>query len=477
MRPHPILGLALTGLVLAACASSEGITANARRTDPAALAAQASLAPGTVAAPWPDKAWWRIFGDPQLDRLMDEALADSPDLRAAAARLRQSQAVAGLAEARRYPRLDAEANSTLQRFTAHGEVPPPIAGTTRTYDVLHLTLGYQLDLWGVDAATWRSALGTARASAVDTQAARLTLTSAVATAYMQLDRQFKQRDISRDLERQKMDLRDLAEKRTRAGLDTEVELRQASAAIASAQADIAAAEEQIALLRQQLAALLGAGPDRGLAVSRPRLAASPAVGLPASIPAELIGRRPDLVAQRWRIEAATQDVAAAEGTFYPNVNLLAFAGFQSIGLDQLLLAGSGVAGAGPAITLPVFDAGRLRSNLAGKNAGLELAVEQYNGTLVSALADVARQVTTWQAAERQLEHERAAIQELDQAYRLALLRYREGLTNYLTVLSAEGELIAQRRREADLQAGRLEAAVGLMRALGGGLDLGSEPAI
>ena len=186
------------------------------------------------------------------------------------------------------------------------------------------------------------------------------------------------------------------------------------------------------------------------------------------MPADLLGRRADIAAARWRVEAASRDVANAKTQFYPNINLVAFAGFSSIGLDRLLDAGSQQWGVGPALRLPIFDAGRLRANLRGKSADLDAAVESYNAAVIDAVRDVADQIASSQAITRQQAEQRAAQTAAEGAYEIAVQRYKAGLGNYLHVLTAETSVLNQRRQAVDLAARALDTQVGLMRALGGG---------
>ena len=194
------------------------------------------------------------------------------------------------------------------------------------------------------------------------------------------------------------------------------------------------------------------------------------------MPAELLGRRPDLVAQRWRVEAAQQNIANAKAQFYPNVNLLAFIGLQSLGSAGFLTAASRTLGIGPAVTLPIFEGGRLRANLAGTNADYDIAVEQYNQTLADALRDVVDQLASWRSVEQQrVAAASSRCDSAQEAYDLALLRYREGIGNYLQVLSVEAPLLEQQSLDAELRARQLAIAVNLVRALGGGFDASLAP--
>jgi NodT family efflux transporter outer membrane factor (OMF) lipoprotein len=260
-----------------------------------------------------------------------------------------------------------------------------------------------------------------------------------------------------------------------AGIDTNVELRQGEGALPETRVQIEALDEQIAIARHALAALTVQPPNTYDSLV-PHLGALRNVPLPAALPVDLLGRRPDLAAARWRIEAATQDVAAARAEFYPNVNLVAFIGFSTIGIDRLIRTGSEQYGAGPAIHLPIFDAGRLRANLRGHTADLDAAVDSYNANVVDAVRDAADQLGSLQSIERQRREQTQAQAAAESAYDLAMQRYRAGLGTYLTVLTAETNVLAQRRLTADLDARALDTQVALVRALGGGYAADSSPA-
>jgi NodT family efflux transporter outer membrane factor (OMF) lipoprotein len=202
---------------------------------------------------------------------------------------------------------------------------------------------------------------------------------------------------------------------------------------------------------------------RSLAQARP-------LAIPSTVPADLLGRRADIAAARWRVEAATHDIASAKAQFYPNVNLTAFVGLSSIGLNRLVQAGSGDYGIGPAIHLPIFDAGRLRANLRGRTADLDLAVESYNGALLDAVRDVADQLASSQSIARQQAQQREAQAAAESAYEIATQRYKAGLGTYLNVLTAETAVLNQRRLAVDLSGRALDTQVQLARALGGGFQ-------
>jgi NodT family efflux transporter outer membrane factor (OMF) lipoprotein len=439
-------------------------------TDPAKLATARTLEGVALSdAGWPQGEWWGALGDPQLKRLIATALAGNPSLAIAQARLDRTKAGVLLAESALRPEAIGSLDMTYQRFSA-GNAIGASAGDWRWQNRLALDLSWELDFWGKNRASLRAALGQLRASEVDVSAARLALTTGIARAYVELNRLHDQADIGRAAVRHREEVLKLTAQRFEAGIDSRVELTQAEAAVPSARADLAAIEESIALTRNLLAALSGEGPDAGLVLDRPGLATASALALPANLPADLIGRRPDLVAQRWRVEAAGRSIEVARAQFYPNVNLIGFIGFSSIGIARFISSSAAIAGVGPAVRLPLFDGGRLRADLVGSRADYDLAVEQYNQTLIDAVREVADQVTSLRALSVRREDQSRALEGFRKAYDLALLRYREGMGNYLQVLDAEVQLLRESRVAADLKSREYDLGIGLVRALGGGYE-------
>ncbi|HSN32339.1 MAG TPA: efflux transporter outer membrane subunit [Ideonella sp.] len=460
--PPRFAPLALAAL-LAACASPGAIAPAATPRPATEVGLQDTADHAALVTP----TWWTAFGDPQLDALVGRALADNPGLKAVDARARKAAAAVAGARAEEAPRVDGSLDATRQRYTENGLYPPPIAGSVQTSANLQATLHWDLDFFGRNRAALAAAIGAERAAAAETAAARLQLTGNVARGYVGLARLLEQRRIAERSLAQRDEVLSLVRQRVGAGLDTNVELRQAEGALPEVRAQIEALDEQIALARHALAAL-SAQPPAALDALAPELRAVHAVDVPAALPVDLLGQRADVSAARWRVEAATQDVAQARTLFYPNVDLMAFVGLNSFGLDRLLRAGSENFGVGPALRLPLFDAGRLRANLRGRTADLDAAVESYNAAVLDAVRDAADQIASLQSVGRQQGEQAAAQGAAESAYDLALQRYRAGLGTYLVVLTAETNVLAQRRAAAELKARALDAQVALARALGGG---------
>lgn len=424
---------------------------------------------------WPDDNWWHDYGDAQLDALMTEALAGSPSLQIAQARVRQAQAVATSASAARLPNTTVDAETTRQRYSANSIYPPPFAGNWYTDGRVALDFSYDLDFWGHNREVLESARANVRAAEADHAAARLALTVAVARAYFNLSLQFALLDIANASLVQQNTILDLTQQRASRGLENIARVKQSAGSVALTRAGVQYEEAAIRTVRAQLGALVGAGPDRGADLQRPALQAPQKIELPTALPADLLGRRPDIVAQRWRVESATRGISAAEAAFYPNVNLAAFAGFQAIGLGNLFNGGSAIAGAGPAVSLPIFNRRQLRGALQSQQAQYEYAVAQYNQTLIDAVNEVANVVTSWDGLVKESDEARIAEDAAQSAYSISRDRYRAGLDNYLTVLSSENQVFFTQALRAQLLARELNLTADLVRALGGGYSADTPP--
>lgn len=461
-------------MLLSSCASFDGIHSSAIMRD-AGFHAPSAAASGEH-SDWPDSNWAQRIGGAPLQALLDEALAGNPGLQVAAARVAAARAAVEAADAAAGATVDATMKSTYQRYSEHGLVPPQLAGQVRSDNQATLNFAYDFDFWGRHAAALRAALSLSRVAEAEQSSSRLLLTTSIARAWIQLARQHAQADL---VERQigvRQQLDRLTRLRFASGLDTQADNEQARQQLASLRAEHALWQEAIGLTRNQIAALLGQGPERGQRIPRPQLPEENAIALPEALPLALLGRRPDIVAARWRVEAAQGDIDGAKTLFYPNVNLIAFAGVSSLGLSNLLASGSRVAGIGPAVRLPVFESGSLRALLKGRVAAYDAAVATYNQSLTDALHEVASQLQSLRAAETQGRHQRAATQAAENGFLFAQHRERVGTSNMLPVLASEMALLSQRKAELDQQARRADLRIALIKALGGGFDAASHSA-
>ncbi|MGG1947246.1 efflux transporter outer membrane subunit [Trinickia sp. NRRL B-1857] len=457
---------ALVAAILPACANYAGIHSDKRIAEPRQFETALSLP--AEQGRWPAADWVEQFGDAQLKTLIDEALKASPTIEQAMARVRQAQAYGETARANTLPRVDANYSLTREQYSASAMIPPPFAGNWQTENRGLLSASFDLDLWGKNREAMNAALSQAQASDADAQFAKLTLETAIARTYNRLARLFALRDVAaQEVERRKQ-IDTVTAGRVAIGLDTEVERKSALANLATSRAAVTALDGSITTTRYQLAALIGAGPDRGLSIERPALSAGDDVKLPDNLPADLISRRPDIVAARWRVDATMHEVKEAKAEFYPDINLSAAIGFDAFGFGRFLTAASRTASAGPAIHLPIFDAGALRAQLKGRYAAFDYAVAAYNQTLVTALSDIATQLGDIRSSDAQLVDAQSAQQAARGADQLALTQYKAGLTNQLTVLNADVVALNADQAVVNLKMSRRDQQIALAAALGGG---------
>ena len=466
--PRRLLAASLA-LALAACADMGHIAPQAALADAHALDGGKNNAAASAAIAWPHARWWQALQDPQLDRLMEQALADSPTLRGTQARVRQAEALAGAAEDKTRPQLDASVSVNRELYSQHGATPAPLAGNYAWRNQATVTASYDLDLWGRNRAALAAALGDVQLASAESQMARLALETALVRTYIELSYEYTLQDVIQNSLAQRARILDITQRRRQAGIGTDIDVAQIETTLPAGRRQLEQARESLALLRNQLAALSGKGPSAGAALTRPVLRLDHPLAIPAALPADLIGRRPDIAAQRWRVEAAAKRIDAAKAEFYPNVNLVAFAGFQAFGFSHFLDANSQVRGASPALSLPIFAGARLRAQLGSQTAVYDGAVEQYNATVINAMADVANAVTKAQSLQKQHALTQQALATAQRARDLAEQAYKAGMSDAINMLNTQVALLAEQQQQAKNGASELDLYVSLMNALGGGI--------
>ncbi|MRW92984.1 efflux transporter outer membrane subunit [Duganella sp. FT80W] len=469
---HLLLPAACALALLAGCADMGKVKPQATQLKAADLNAGGAITAASANIAWPDAQWWAALHDEQLNQLVAAALSDSPTLHAALARVRQAEALAGVSKAATGPRVDAAASSTRQLYAAHSTIPAPLAGNYAWMNNAALSGSYDLDLWGRNRDALAAALDEVHLAAAESQMARLTLETSIVRTYIQLSLEYTLQDSVTDNLAQRQRILEITRRRKAAGLASDIEVISIETTLPAGRREHEQHGEAIALLRNQLAALIGKGPGDGDTIVRPTLTLSTAHDrVPADLPAELVGRRPDIVAQRWRVEAAGARIDAAKKDFYPNINLSAFIGQQSLGFGHFLESGSQTRGIAPAISLPIFDGGRLRSQLGNQTAIYDIAVEQYNATVIQALSDVAGALVKIDSVKQQDQLAQRALTSARRQQQLAEKAYASGLTDSLNVINAQLTLLNEQQQMAQVASKQLDNFALLMSALGGGIKL------
>jgi NodT family efflux transporter outer membrane factor (OMF) lipoprotein len=453
--------LLLLGPFIAGCVPAPPTTQSEKPFAPTSLGLASDLAPSIA------EQWWSEFGDPQLDRLVGEALAGSPTLAAASARVRAAQAQVSSARSQLYPQVNLDGNETLQRLSANYIYPPPLGGHGNWIGSVQANLTWSLDFFGKQQAQVDRARASAQAAALDATAARLMLAGSVTQAYIAYARARDLVTVAQQTVTQQQDILKLTTDRVTSGLETEAAQQQSRALAAFARQDLVQASAVQDLAVHQIALLIGRGAD-AYALDKPQLAAA-ALTLPEILPADLLARRADIAAAQARIETAAKGREVARKAFYPDINLLGLVGVAAIsGVGPLLASNAVQYGVGAALHLPIFDAGKLRANLAGATADVDAAIADYNQTVVTSVREAADAITALQSAQGRLAEQSTAMTAAQASFSLASERYRSGLIPQLNVLSAEDLVIRAQRQSATLSADLLSARVTLVMALGGG---------
>ncbi|PZP28535.1 MAG: hypothetical protein DI603_19365 [Roseateles depolymerans] len=470
----PLLA-ALTAALLSACvAVPPEPHAVARPTLPAAqLPADLAAVPSANEPAWPAERWWRRYGDAQLDALLELGLQGSPSLQAAAARI--GAAHAALTQARAAD----EAEPTLaggvsrERYSSNGLFPAPIGGATFNDFSVQLQGRKTLDLWGGQRARVAAAVGEEAARRAELAQSRQLLAAAIVQTYWELQSDWAlaaEQAAMAGLQQQLVEDRG---RRVAHGLlaqDDQLAEQQQLAALKRREARSAADALQ---QREALRALLGAGAD-ALADLVPRPLPAGGAMPPSALGFELLARRADLQAARWRAEASMSRVEVAQAAFYPQLDLGAAVGLDSLTLPHLLRSASRTFTLAPGLSLPVFSGAALRGQLGSARSERDERVADYDQQVLDAVRDVAQAVAAQRGLQAEAREQARATAAVELRREHAQRRLSQGLSDRASLLQAE--LAGRQEREAALQLQReqLRAEVALVRALGGGVHTETE---
>lgn len=440
--------------------------------DPPAVTpiAPATLGLSGPAAPAIADRWWAGFGDAQLDRLVGDATAGNPRLDTALARIAQARAVLSSRTADNGPDLTLDGSAQVARLSGRYTIPPPFAGSVRFVGQAQANLNWNLDLFGRQKAAIEGARASAQAAALDLAAARLAITGSVVQTYIDLARAEAEAAIARRTIATRQESLRLVNVRIRNRLASNLQAVAAQTLLAQAQTALVRAEGARALATNALAALAGRGPDYAATIRPATLTFDAALPVPTQVPADLLARRPDIAAGLARIDAAAAGRQVARRAFYPNVNLAALAGFQAVGLGNLLSLDAGTVGAGPAIHLPVFDNGRLKADLAGATAALDLATADYNERVIGAVREAADAIALVGNLAQQRARTAEVVRGFGETNRLNAIRVSSGLDSKLDLVDNDVRLLDAQLAQANLAAEAARQRVALVLALGGGFS-------
>jgi multidrug efflux system outer membrane protein len=462
-------------LVLSALLGSCAVGPNYKRPEMNSPSQYRFVEGPAEAASLADEPFWRVFGDPVLQDLIREAIANNLDLRTAAARVEEARAIAGVVKSFLYPTINVAGDYTAQQTSANAQ-PPQDASGDRTFQNYSagFTLSWEIDIFGRVRRLNEAAFARFLATEQGRRGVLVTLVGDAASGYFVLRQLDRQLEVAHQTLRLNDETVAYYQVRLEGGVSNQLEVNQAIANRAITAAAIPDLERQIALTENALSVLLGRVPGpiaRGASIEAP--AYPPPV--PAGLPAQLLERRPDVVQAEELLVAANADIGAAKALFFPSISLTGILGSVSGDLSSLLKSGSTVWGITPGIFQPIFQGGRIKRNYEAAIAQNEQALAQYKKAALNGYRDVADALVTIQklaAAKVEIEKGVAALRD---ASNLSRLRYDTGLSSYLEILIADQQLFQQELQLARTQGDQHRAVAQLYRALGGGWNSDAPP--
>jgi multidrug efflux system outer membrane protein len=423
--------------------------------------------------------WWTVFGDATLNDLEQRAVRDNPGVKASAQRLLQAQAQLGTLRASQAPSVNVGvgvSNSRTSSNTSQGIALGHRAISGNNYSA-GVSMSYELDIWGRVERIVEAADAQALAAQDDRDNVVNLLSTQLATTYYQLRGMDAEMAILNDALASRRETEQLVQARFDAGLSNELDISRARIERANAQADLKEVQRQRNTLEHALAVLVGVSPSTPLVPASANAAVLPLPpAIPVGLPASLLSQRPDLAGSVALLRAANAQVGVAEGAFYPSLSLTGSYGYASENLRELAKGGSRQFSFGPlALSLPLFDGGRNKANLALAKARYDEALANHEGKLLSALREVEDALSDVQQRAEQGEVQVQSQQAARRAYEVARARYERGVSTYLDVTDAQRSALAADRAGAQITTQRLLAAVAVARALGAGWT--QEPAL
>jgi NodT family efflux transporter outer membrane factor (OMF) lipoprotein len=453
--------LLLTALFCTGCANYAGLHPNAQITNFCSMNTNPSCH-------WVNTPWWEMFHDPQLNCLIKQGLCNSPTMKIAQARLRLAQSMTSEASANLWPNIVGRGIIDREHFSKNWLIPPEVEGRTFNQGYLGLKFDYEFDFWGAHSNALSAALSEKQAACADLYSARLILATAIANTYFELRSNQMQRSIAKLQLKQQQTILNIEGKRAAVGIQSAIPTNTASVNSNTAQVNLESLQQATELASHQLNALLGKPPYEPTVVATKQSYHPNLCAIPKTIPLNLIARRPDVMMLRWQIEAAGYKLSVAKAGFYPNINLFALAGLLSIGLENLFKSTSGEDSIGPAFSLPIFDAGRLRANLSEKYADYDRMVEEYNQAILTALREAADQLSILKTTASQEKTQSASLKLKEHNYDLVYQQYHSGIIDYLSTIRAKQVVLEQRLTQVQAQTRYLQSIIAAVKSLGGG---------
>ncbi len=420
---------------------------------------------------WPEEKWWKIFDTEQLDAFVAKALKGNPSLQAIEQRIELAKQTATVTGGLLFPLISFDAKETWELLSKNGVFRALNPKLPLNVNVIDLTLSstYEFDFWGKNRNLFNAAMGRMKAEEAEAVQVELIITTSIAQTYFALKTNLLKEQLYLELVAVRKEIFQLESLLREKALFSALPPLLSEENVWEIEQQLLAIQEEIATYKHLLNILMGSGPDEHLEIDHSLPPLPSALTLPENLSIDLLSRRPDLMAQIWRVEALAHEVGAAKADFYPNISLTSFAGLQSaLSFPYLFDSGSKTFGLQPAIHLPIFTAGAIRANIRAKKASFDDAVYTYNNLLLQSAQEVADLLVLIQMIFTQKDKQDSIVQNAEERYQLTLLRQRSGLDNQLENYAFKEALIEKKLTDVELVYGQYLAAIKLIKALGGG---------
>ncbi len=428
------------------------------------------LSDAFVKGDWPKSAWWEEFQSPALNQLIELALKTNPSLQAVNSRIEAAKQQAKVTRAGLFPSLFFNANDNWRHLSKRSFthlLNPELS--LNGYEVdLSLAFQYEFDFWSKNRNLFRASIGLVKADEAELAQSELILASSLAQSYFALSTNYKIRDLQASLCQIKQEKLDLQKSLVKSALSSNLPPLQDDADLQKARQALIAIEDEISTQKHLINILVGRSPDEDFAITNLQEEPLNPLAIPSNLSLELLSRRPDLMAQIWRVESLAAEVGAAKADFFPSINLAALAGLASISFPNIFRATSQTTGVNPALSLPIFTAGSIRANLRAKKALFDEAVYTYNELVLLSAQEVADLLVHVETAYKQKKMQEKALQDIQDRLTLTLLRQRGGLDSEFSALIFQEEVLLEEIKNLNILYNQYLFTVKLLKALGGG---------
>jgi NodT family efflux transporter outer membrane factor (OMF) lipoprotein len=422
--------------------------------------------------PWPDKSWWEIFESKQLNELIETALANNPSIQSVEQTIENARARAVIARSSLFPLVYFNYDDNWQYLSKNGlyrTLNPTFPLNANLVD-LSLSFTYEFDFWNKYRNLFRAALGQQMAQEAETAQVKLITTTSVAATYFALKTNLIRLDLYCKLSEVRKKIYELQTLLLENALYSKLPVLLSEEQLYESEKLVYSLQEEVAENKHLINILVGNGPDVELGIDQSLPSLPKNLAIPKDLSLNLISRRPDLMAQIWRVESLAHEVGAAKADFFPNISLSGFLGFETVNYSKLFNSSSKTTGIEPALSLPVYTAGAIQAGVDAKRALFDEAVFEYNNLILQATREVADILVFAISIFEQQQKQEKIVKSSKERYELTILRQQSGLDNSLENFAFQEAVLLKELDNINLIYNEYAAAIKLIKALGGGYN-------